>query len=189
MYHIKDDKRAYKSSELIFQGLFECLKSKAFKEITISDIQRVSSVGRATFYRNFDSLIDVLHWRCDLQYKTMMEEYTRLLHHDESSTEFLRYFFGYWMFHSDVLEILINLGRYDIVYQSHYDNSKILYEYFRDSFVINQETFEYYMALRIGAFVNILIAWIKNGKKESVDRLVDIIEKLITDLSGSPLII
>lgn len=51
MYHIKEDKRAKASVELICDGLKRCLKEKSFESVTISDIQRVSGVSRSTFYR------------------------------------------------------------------------------------------------------------------------------------------
>ena len=40
MYHIKEDKRAQASVELICGGLRRCLKEKSFESVTISDIQR-----------------------------------------------------------------------------------------------------------------------------------------------------
>ena len=43
MYHIKNDKRAYMSAELISSGLLELIKTVPFEQITISDIQRVST--------------------------------------------------------------------------------------------------------------------------------------------------
>lgn len=45
MYHIKEDKRAKASVELICDGLKRCLKEKSFESVTISDIQRVSGVS------------------------------------------------------------------------------------------------------------------------------------------------
>lgn len=65
MYHIKEDKRAQASVELICDGLKRCLKEKSFESVTISDIQRVSGVSRSTFYRNFDRMEDVLALMCD----------------------------------------------------------------------------------------------------------------------------
>ena len=65
MYHIKEDKRAQASVELICDGLKRCLKEKSFESVTISDIQRVSGVSRSTFYRNFDRIEDVLALMCD----------------------------------------------------------------------------------------------------------------------------
>ena len=51
MYHIVNDKRAYASSRLVRDALFELVKEKPYDKITISDICRESTVSRATFYR------------------------------------------------------------------------------------------------------------------------------------------
>lgn len=116
MYHIKDDIRAYKLAELIYQGILTLLQSREFSKITISDIQRVSFVGRSTFYRSFDAPIDVLQWKCESAFKKMMEDYTQLPHHDQENNEFLCYFFGYWMTNYQILDILSQIGRYDIIF-------------------------------------------------------------------------
>lgn len=98
-----------------------------------ADIQRISSVGRATFYRNFDTMVDVLYWKCDLEYKKVMESYTNMISHDNNEYEFLTFFFNYWMEHYEILDILIRIGRYDIISQCHYNNAPILYNYFKDN--------------------------------------------------------
>ena len=48
MYHIKQDKRAKASVELICVGLAECLREKPYDKISISDVQRASTVSRST---------------------------------------------------------------------------------------------------------------------------------------------
>ena len=188
MYHIKDDKRAAKSSELIYQGLISCMKDKDFSKISITDIQRTSTVGRATFYRHFDSMIDVLHWKCDQEYHNVMNSYVSMETHEQAKDEFFIYFFDYWTGHSEVLETLIRLGRYDIIYQCHYSNAPILYEYFKQAFKIPKRNYKYYMGFRIGAFVGVLITWINGGKKESSKELVKIIVDLLKDADADLLI-
>lgn len=153
MYHIKDDIRAYKLAELIYQGILTLLQSREFSKITISDIQRVSFVGRSTFYRSFDAPIDVLQWKCESAFKKMMEDYTQLPHHDQENNEFLCYFFGYWMTNYQILDILSQIGRYDIIYQAHLSTSHILYDYFKPKISRDDVVFSYYMAFRIGAFI------------------------------------
>lgn len=65
MYHIQKDIRAQKSAKLIGEGMLKCLGEKRFEEISVSDVQRASSVGRSTFYRLFDNTADVLAYLCD----------------------------------------------------------------------------------------------------------------------------
>lgn len=189
MYHIKDDKRAYKSSELIYQGLVECMKNTEFDKISITDIQRVSSVGRSTFYRNFDSIIDVLYWKCDLEYKEVMTSYVSLDFHDNNENEFMIFFINYWMTHYETLDNLIRIGRYDIICQCHYNNAPILYEYFKNIYTHPVTNFDYHMAMRIGAFISILIMWIKNGRKENPEELVEILRADLTTTSNTKLFI
>ncbi len=62
MYHISKDERAKKSAIKIGNGLLRCLKTKEFYQITVTDIQKTSNVGRATFYRLFDNITDVLSY-------------------------------------------------------------------------------------------------------------------------------
>lgn len=180
MYHIKEDKRAYKSAELIYQGLIECMRDKEFDKVSITDVQRISSVGRATFYRNFDTMIDVLYWKCDLKYKEVMETYVNMKTHDSNENEFLVFFFNYWMEHYEILDTLIYIGRYDIISQCHYNNAPILYNYFKDKYSLPNSNFRYYMAIRIGAFVGILISWVKCGRKENAEELVAILKSDIS---------
>lgn len=65
MYHISEDKRAVKSAQLIWEGLEKCLQEKALATVRVSDINEKSFVSRATFYRLFDSVQDVLVYECD----------------------------------------------------------------------------------------------------------------------------
>lgn len=189
MYHIKDDKRAYKSSELIYEALITCMKEKEFDKISISDIQRVSSVGRSTFYRNFDTMIDVLYWKCDLEYKKVMESYVNKESHENNELEFMLHFFSYWMSHYEILDMLIGIQRYDIISQCHYNNSHILYDYFKNIYSAPIPDFKYHMAVRIGAFVGVLVAWIKNGRKESAEELLAILQADLDSVKGAEIII
>ncbi len=58
MFHVKQEKRALASANLIYEGLCQCMTQKEFAQITIQDIQIASTVSRSTFYRHFDSLTD-----------------------------------------------------------------------------------------------------------------------------------
>lgn len=189
MYHIKEDKRAYRSAELIYQGLLECMQEKDFDKISITDIQRTSTVGRATFYRNFDSVIDVLFWKCDLEYKKAMQNYICMASHSSDPNEFFVYFFHYWMEHFEILDLLVGLGRYDIVFQCHYNNAAVLQNYFRERYLLPSTHFEYYMSMRIGAFLGILITWSRSGQKETAEELVEILKADLQGAQSQPLLL
>ena len=93
MYHISNDKRAIQSSELIYNGLMECIKKKPFDLITISDLQKASGVARTTFYRAFDNLSDVLYWKCDACFYEVLGKHRPELFQGE--LDLARHYFQY----------------------------------------------------------------------------------------------
>ena len=65
MYHIKSDRRSQASANELARGLNVCLKSMPLSTITVSDLHRITGISRATFYRLFDTIEDVLVYQCD----------------------------------------------------------------------------------------------------------------------------
>ena len=116
MYHIKNDKRARASTELICAGLLACMKEKPFARITITDVQRASTVSRSTFYRNFDCLEDVLALLCDRGFQAVFSEYNALPPEQRGSRA--KAVFQYWFRNSAVLEALVQIHRTDILFDS-----------------------------------------------------------------------
>ena len=103
MYHIKNDKRAYMSAELISSGLLELIKTVPFEQITISDIQRVSTVSRSTFYRNFDCIEDVLMLLCDRSFDAAIKRA------EETGEEIRIAVFRYWFENVSLLETIVKI--------------------------------------------------------------------------------
>ena len=69
MYHVSNDIRSKKSAELIWEGMETCLQEKSLDKLRITDIYQKSFVSRATFYRLFDSVQDVIAYKCDCIYQ------------------------------------------------------------------------------------------------------------------------
>lgn len=179
MYHIKDDKRAKTSSSLIYKGLTKCMKEKPFEKITISDIQKESTVGRATFYRSFDCLIDVLYWQCDCGFRDMATLFleNETYHHKKGGL--LLCFFEFWIEHSQILEQLLSINRIDIIYECHHKNSFGISEFFKKLQPLPISDYDYYIGLRSSVFIGMLMVWIKRNKKETPDQLRHILSEQI----------
>ena len=188
MYHLKQDLRAIKSAELLYEGLIECMKEKDFEKISISDISSKSSVGRATFYRNFDTIVDILYWKCNQQFKEVITKYVNDNSKLDNNKGFIEYVFQYWMEHVDILDTLINIGRVDIIYNSFMQNSHILTNYLHKNLEIKEFNYDYFISLRVGIFIGIISTWIENGKKESAEDIANIIEQQIQLANEHPII-
>ena len=174
MYHLKEDKRVKTSAKLICEALNKSLKTKKINEITIIEIQQKSTVGRATFYRLFDNLTDVLAFQCDNMMLELMESTEKL--NSDSKGKMLNFMSGI-MEHSELLETIINSGHIEIIYQSHLKFIDVLSKNLIDTKGISKIETEYMLNVLTYIMIGVLITWVKNGKKESVEELYNIIKK------------
>ncbi|MGN0708916.1 MAG: hypothetical protein ACI4LM_01585, partial [Anaerovoracaceae bacterium] len=143
---------------------------------------KASGVGRATFYRSFDNVNDVLYRQCALHYEEVMTGYLEEKRKGakEDPYAFLTYFFDYWMNddNSLILEQLIRIGHYDIIYRCHFESTFIIKSQVPPKSAMTEKYYKYYMSGLIGAFVGFLITWIENGKKLSTDELIGLLRSV-----------
>lgn len=175
MFHIKADKRSQTSARLIVEGLYRCLAEKRFSSITITDIQRASSVGRATFYRLFDTLTDVLEYECDNVFRQMLAQYRANGPAPEGVSPFeslFTFFMEYWMEHTSLLDALIDSHRIDImqaVYLSHTDEIKAILV---PELTLTQQELQYFVSVATAAIFGMFYTWTENGRKENSAKLI-----------------
>lgn len=175
MYHIKEDQRAIRSSEMIYDGLASLMREQPFDSISVTDVVEAAQVGRATFYRNFDDIEDVLRMRCDQvadNFVEYLQEY-RQNHQDEPRTRILKPILLYFYSHSELVELLIQAKRIHIFEEAIYNHFQPYKPMFGEYFGIEEEYVEYVMAMRIGSITKVLTHWIETGKKQAPDELAD----------------
>ncbi len=174
MYHISADKRAINSAELAYDALKELLKCKDFKEISVTDIVKAAKIGRATFYRCFDAIDDILKYRCDKVY-IQCGEYllgvllTEQIHSIDST--FILPFLNYWDQNSEVIELIIKSGKENIIntaFVGMIDSIRSVYPQ------VEIPNYNYFIAMRSALATAVLIEWIKSGKDLSPKELSDI---------------
>ncbi|MGN1367451.1 MAG: TetR/AcrR family transcriptional regulator [Aristaeellaceae bacterium] len=183
MYHISSDKRAKQSAELIYEGLRKCLQKKTFDQITVTDLQKESGVARTTFYRAFDNIADVLYWKCDTCFREVLAEYAPKCFPDEM--ELALHYFGYWMHHSDILELLVKINRQDMIYACHMKNAEILQSRYGELPGMYEAHNRYFMPIRTGITISILTTWLAGGRKENPEEIGQILRNQIAILAKS----
>lgn len=169
MYHIPDDTRAQRSASKIVSGLITCSQSKTLADITVSNLLRTAKVGRSTFYRLFDNVIDVLEYECDRITTQILKK------KGNSNTiyirEFLIYLIGSLMDHANLLEILINSQRMDIFCLSFRKNLAFINRYLDDLDPIDSKTADYLNNL-ISVILPVLVTtWIQHNKTDTVEQV------------------
>ncbi|QSP94744.1 TetR/AcrR family transcriptional regulator [Marinobacter salinisoli] len=180
MYHIKADKRVRRSAERMYEGLNRCLEAKSLKEITVSDVCKESKVGRATFYRNFDVVSDILSMKCDQCFKEVLEGFVE--HNGDrpfDAKNLLKFYISYWSENWKIIDHIVKSNRIDIIYKCHLKNSLIIASKYNPNPHLSEAERRYLIAMRSGETISILSTWILGGRKETADELFNIVRKLL----------
>lgn len=167
MYHIKKDKRCVKSADAIVAALEQLLEQKGFMEITVSDIQRASGVGRSTFYRLFDTIDDVVTLVMDKTFEEILCYYEHL-----SFKDFTVHWLETIIASSNRLMNIMGSGRSDLIVRSFRRNLQNALvaedeESLKDAY--------YNFAAFAGTCTSVIATWDELGRKESIEELADII--------------
>lgn len=177
MYQKKRDKRSIQSSEWMYKALKELMEIKNYSKITVTDITNKANLGRTTFYRNFETIDDVLEMKCIEKFKEFRQyciDFYKL--NDVEVKSFLKPFLMYWYDNSEVIELLIKANRENIIKK--YLTKEV--QFFVDISSINKDTvisshINYFIEMRVSNSISILTEWIKNDKNIPPDELADII--------------
>ena len=177
MYHIKEDKRSQKSAKLICEGFDLCLEKKDFLKITVADVLNKSTVGRATFYRLFDSLSDVLVYKCDLIFEDIANKFSKL--QSEKIEDIFIFFISKFIEQDKLLEAIVSANRLDILYDSYRKQADFIRDMFKIDVVLSEDEIDYLIAIATSAIIGMLDIWIKHNKKESASELFIQVKKHI----------
>ena len=176
MYHIKSDKRAQASAQLIGNAMMELLKVKNFEDISVSDIQRQSTVGRATCYRLFDNTVDVLSWLCNQIFDTMANRHASPT---ENMVESMIAFIGAWMEHEVLLQAIIRSGHIEVIYEMLYRRMKEAGDLLFPDLQLENGKADYLVSIASTALIGGLSAWLKHGKTESAEQVFENVREVI----------
>lgn len=177
MYHIKNDRRQQLTAERIREGMRQCLSAKHMSEISVSDISEAAGVSRSTFYRSFDTPIDVLSYACDRIVYMILHDFQDVSIRD--ADEFILFSLKYWRRHDDILEALMNCDRLDIVHKSFQNRMD---DIFGEAALVLKKDFtpeelDYITMGVVGLLSNMLAVWMRHEKKETPEQLFAIYKK------------
>jgi hypothetical protein len=79
---------------------------------------------------------------------------------------------------SKILEQLIKIGHYDIIYRCHFESTVIVKDKVPPKSDLTEKYYTCYMSGLIGAFVGFLITWIENGKALSTEKLIALLKSV-----------
>lgn len=181
MYHIKDDKRSFDSAKRLYNALCQLVMLKPFDNISITELVETAEVARVTFYRNFDTLDDILLYELNRHFvdlKTYLNAYYSA-NPSYPKQIFILPFLNYWSQDTSLISLLLQCNRIHMLYDAFLSLfSDCLSNYYNES-AFNINEYNYFLAIRSGIAINVLITWVKNGQKETPDEIMGILAKQI----------
>ena len=192
MFHLRDDIRAERSAKMLYEGLMEVMEKKPLKQVRVSDICTVSTVSRATFYRNFDEVLDLLYWKCSQDFHEVLTSFTLSGPDLTKEDVLIKYILNYWLQdeHIHLLTTIMDEGRLDIIYNSFVNNADIIMEFLKErGIAMDTEDYTYFISIRAGFFVGMIRGWMENGRKQTPDEITQIISRQHEDVVQNGLLI
>ena len=169
MYHISSDRRAVRSAERIVLGLEELLRNTAVQDIAVSTLCRRCGIGRATFYRLFDNLTDVLAYRCD----QILDEAARRVREDPEMTaaQSCLFVLREWMEQPALMKAIMEGQHLEILYRSMVRHMDLLRSRFEKT-GISDGPFLEFQAMHLCLLIpTCLFIWHRNGCRQSAEEL------------------
>lgn len=164
----KNNKRRKESQEKIERAFIGLLQEREIKDITVSDIIKITGLNRSTFYANYLDIFD-------------LADKTREKLENEFSNLFADY--DYFVERSGALKMFTHIKENQIFYKTYfklcYDDKHLISIY--DSKRANKENITVNIKYHIEFFRNglnaIIKLWLADGCKESPEEMAEVIKQ------------
>lgn len=171
MYHIAQDKRVQKSAALICDGMLVCLKEKPLSQITVTDLGNASGVSRATFYRLFDNVMDVLTYQCEQVISSIVGSLLSAPPQDRTYRQMTVTILSTAMEHWQLLSAVSSNQRLDIVYRALCKEIPALRQIYKVGETQNDNLEEPFLHCVCSLIATMIDLWIRQGQTQDADAL------------------
>ena len=169
MANVSNEESKKFTKECVISALKSLLKEKTYKDITLTEIAEKAGVSRNAEQEILKKYLD------EITYDFMLHvENLNISSHEE----YVRILFYHLCSHKDIAKIIVDSGLSNILLES-FMLMKGLYD-------VEHSIKDYYENFRIGGMFFIYLTWIENGCKESADKLVEIVNKVLATESIIP---
>ncbi|WP_341539416.1 TetR/AcrR family transcriptional regulator [Reinekea marinisedimentorum] len=175
MYRNSTDKRVIHSAEALYNAVLELMDEKEFDKIGIKEVCEKAGIGRATFYRNFDYVDDILRFATNQHFEQLHEATCNMAPDIDTSAE-IKIFFDFWVARGDLLNALYKAHRWQIFGEMFFAASQIKMQEKLERFGLNEVQYVYFHNSIQLSISTTLHTWLERNRKESSDDLVKLFE-------------
>ncbi len=166
--NVKNNKRRRESQEKIEKAFIELLQTRGIKDITVSDIIKMTGLNRSTFYANYMDIFD-------------LADKTRVKLETDFSNLFADY--DYFNEHSGALKMFTHIRENQIFYKTYfklcYDEKHLISNY--DTNRAEKEQINSNIKYHIEFFRNglnaIIKMWLAGGCQESPEEMAEVLKR------------
>lgn len=155
----------------IGEAIIALMKTTEYENIRISDIAKRSGISRMTFYHYYDSklaaLTDYLH-EIILQYLRESRKNSNIGKFQEY--EHILFSLNFFDRYADFFLVMARAGLYSILING-------INEFMTSHFASGHKSSLYGLYYYAGALLNTFLKWEENGKRESVEKIAEIISR------------
>ena len=181
MYHIHEDKRVAQSVEQICQGLRRLLEERPFAEISVTALVAQAGVSKATFYRSFDSLEDVLRLQADGVVAQMIAYISQVHRERAQSGEmgFFQAFFRFWMAHDEVVLQLMQTKTTYLLIDAFGESLARHTDMLRRFAVMDERAMGYFIVTRAASLTAVLCRWMAEQPRTHPDEMPHLLRQVL----------
>lgn len=169
MYKQQCNSAALDTQERICTRLLTELEKKNISQVKITNLCKAAGVSRNAFYRNFETLEDVLLYHLDQVCMGMVDELSGLPYEKDFLVTYFTVFFRFWYRNRDCLELFFRNKLSNILVERLADMIEFTIERNRGSHVT---PIKGYMFLASG-LVGIMYSWITENYDITPEKLAE----------------
>ena len=156
------------AKECIVTALIELMKTRDYASITITDLAKKAGVSRMAYYRNYTSKEDIISSFADEVGSAIHEKLASLMPR-ASVFDYFFELFAQLGAYSDLVLTAFHGGLGELIHTQITKNMALTFP--PEGSTLIDKYRHVYLA---GAFFNIFVEWLENGKKESVAQIAQL---------------
>ena len=163
----KNNRRRRESVEKIEKAFVELLQTRELKEVTISDICKITQLNRSTFYANF---VDIYALADHLRHK-LESEFSELFGDADPNAE-----------HTGALKMFTHIQENQLFYKTYFklgydhQNQILIYDAKRAQQDFENKNIQYHIEFFRNGLNAIIKMWLSGGCRETPEEMAEIIK-------------
>lgn len=183
MYKTQTNAVALRTQKAISGAFLSLIQERAYEDISVTDICRRADVVRKTFYNNFGSKDDVVHYLINGIFHEME---SKIDLRQMSVRHILLMAFGFVLDNRDALLLFYERGLIRFAHKSiaaYITKEHILTKL--DENTLDARAYKYIAAQISAVLISVIETWIENGLEEPVAFLAELTEALMYKPNGA----